>query len=140
MGRSVNPSPCFSWALRALPGENKDPDSRDKCRAGKTRPSRLSGSRRSAFVGVEIGEVGLALLGLHILARRRARTGDRRRMCALAEIAQDALDGTWLGDGSDDAHSGVTARRPRRRGAEDPPMGGGGVWAGLGPASPSASP
>jgi hypothetical protein len=71
------------------------------------------------LVGVEIGEVGLALLGLHILARRRARTGDRRRMCALAEIAQDALDGTWLGDGSDDAHSGVTVRAVEHVGQED---------------------
>ncbi|HVZ88914.1 MAG TPA: hypothetical protein VHG72_18240 [Polyangia bacterium] len=26
------------------------------------------------------------------------------------QVAQDALDGTWLGDGSDDAHSGVAAR------------------------------
>jgi hypothetical protein len=62
MGRSVNLSPASPWALRALPGENKDPDSRHKCHAGKTRPSRPFRSRRSAFAGVEADEVELALL------------------------------------------------------------------------------
>jgi hypothetical protein len=34
------------------------------------------------------------LLGLRIVVGRRARTSDRRLLCALAQMAQDALDGT----------------------------------------------
>ena len=96
MGRSVNSLPCFSRALRALPGENKDPDSRHKRHASKTRPSRTCRSRRSVFAGVEVDEVELALLGLPIVVRRRPWTGDWRRLGACAQVAQDALDGIWL--------------------------------------------
>jgi hypothetical protein len=43
-----------------------------------------------------------------------ARAGDRRRLGAPAKVAQNALDGTWLGDGGNEAHSAVAGRALER--------------------------